>query len=67
MACPLFYARCSPSKGGSSLWGPSILEMSVLGLHIDSDQLGSNDINHAGGNIGVFFLSFPGIKNFLTP
>jgi hypothetical protein len=31
--------RCTPSKGCKSFWGPLILEMSNLELHIDLNQL----------------------------
>lgn len=50
-------SRCSPLKGGTSLWEPLILVMPVSAYsHIDlASSKWSNSIEHTGDDIGVIY------------
>jgi hypothetical protein len=53
------HSRCSPSKEGSSLLGPSNSHNVFMGLYVDFDQLDNEATpEFTCGNIGVIFLSF---------
>ena len=60
-------SKCSPSKGGISLWGPFVFPNAHLRItcRLRPTRIWNNVINHSSGNIIVTFLSFVQINPWL--